>query len=234
MLEYVFRKMPQQYLIAGTFFLILGVWVRHLASADGVSPAGADFFHASHGTLMVFFGIIPIFFVAVGYGLVPSTGVTAWPFWDRFALVVFYLSAGAVVITLSVRSHILLDFALGLNFIFGIAAAVGFIVRSFFAQNGRGNGRLRATAVAFLGLSLWIIITYTPLEFAAIMQFTGTWLVGSSPSYNEVAPNDEAVPLVWKHLFWFLGHPEVIVFFTLIGGLIADGVRNLFWRRAAV
>jgi heme/copper-type cytochrome/quinol oxidase subunit 1 len=233
MRESVFRKMPQQYLVAGTLFLILGVWVRHLVQVHGGFSAAADFLQASHGTLMVFFGIIPIFFVAVGYGLVPSVR-TAWPFVDRLTLVLFYVSAGIVVIALGRYNLAFFVFALGLNLLFGIAAAIGFMTRSLLPQDRPGKRRMHATAVAFLGLSVWIIVTYALLEFAAIRQLAVMWLTGSSAVTYEAAANDSSVPLIWKDLFWFLGHPEVLVFFTLICGLIVDGLRNLFWRRAAV
>jgi hypothetical protein len=233
MREAIFRKMPQQFLVAGVLFLLLGAWLERWIRAVGVSYTTSDFFGASYGTLMVFFGIIPIFFVSVGFCLVPPTRTTAWStFVDRLALILFYVSAGAAVTALEERSTALFVFALSLNLLFGIASAVGFIARCLFIRENAEKRRLQATLFAFIGLSSWIIIAYALLEIAAIGQLTTMLLAGSSAIAYEAAPNDVTVPLIWKHLFWFLGHPEVIVFFTLFGGLVADGLRNLFVRRA--
>jgi len=86
---------------------------------------------------------------------------------------------------------------------------------------------LRARGMSFLRLPLTIwclfissilgLLAFPPLTAAAIMLLFDRHL-GSSfyiPSGVYIAgtllPNEGGSPLLWQHLFWFLGHPEVYV-----------------------
>ena len=61
------------------------------------------------------------------------------------------------------------------------------------------------------------ILAFPPLTAAAIMllldRHAGTSFFLPSGLYfgNKVLPNTGGTPLLWQHLFWFLGHPEVYV-----------------------
>src|SRR6185437_9910200 len=61
-----------------------------------------------------------------------------------------------------------------------------------------------------------LLLAFPPLEAAAIMQLmdkvahTSFFLpVGLMVSGHPVAISGGGSPLLWQHLFWFLGHPEV-------------------------
>jgi cytochrome c oxidase subunit I len=85
-----------------------------------------------------------------------------------------------------------------------------------------------------------LLLAFPPLQGAAILQFADR-VVGTSfflPSGLFVA--GEAVkragggnPLLWQHLFWFLGHPEVYVLILpamgIAGEIIANNTRKPLW-----
>src|SRR5256714_3266083 len=74
-----------------------------------------------------------------------------------------------------------------------------------------------------------LLLAFPPLEAAAVMQlmdnlagtsfFLPTGLVVS----NQVLPiSGGCSPLLWQHLFWFLGHPEVYVLILPAMGIVAE------------
>ena len=87
------------------------------------------------------------------------------------------------------------------------------------------NLRARGMSLLRLPLTIWCLfissilglLAFPPLTAAAIMLLFDRHL-GSSfyiPSGVYIAgtllPNEGGSPLLWQHLFWFLGHPEVYV-----------------------
>ena len=78
-----------------------------------------------------------------------------------------------------------------------------------------------------------LLLAFPPLEAAAVMQLMDN-LGGTSfflPSGLVVSGNPSTVsgggsPLLWQHLFWFLGHPEVYVLILPAMGIIAEIITN--------
>ena len=78
-----------------------------------------------------------------------------------------------------------------------------------------------------------LLLAFPPLEAAAVMQLMDN-LVGTSfflPSGLVVSSNVPDVsgggsPLLWQHLFWFLGHPEVYVLILPAMGIVAEIIAN--------
>ncbi|MDB6035075.1 MAG: coxN, partial [Verrucomicrobiales bacterium] len=78
-----------------------------------------------------------------------------------------------------------------------------------------------------------LLLAFPPLEAAAVMQLMDN-LMGTSfflPSGLVVAGKTLAVsgggsPLLWQHLFWFLGHPEVYVLILPAMGIVSEVIAN--------
>ncbi len=78
-----------------------------------------------------------------------------------------------------------------------------------------------------------LLLAFPPLEAAAVLQLMDN-LLGTSfflPS-GLVLPGKAALisgggsPLLWQHLFWFLGHPEVYVLILPAMGIVAEVITN--------
>ena len=78
-----------------------------------------------------------------------------------------------------------------------------------------------------------LLLAFPPLEAAAVMQlmdnvvdtsfFLPTGLVvGGKP----LGISGGGSPLLWQHLFWFLGHPEVYVLILPAMGIVAEVISN--------
>jgi cytochrome c oxidase subunit 1 len=86
-----------------------------------------------------------------------------------------------------------------------------------------------------------LLLAFPPLEAAGIMQlmdrvagtsfFAPTGLVVGGEVMNQMSGG--GTPLLWQHLFWFLGHPEVYVIILPILGavceIIACNTRKPIW-----
>jgi cytochrome c oxidase subunit I len=78
-----------------------------------------------------------------------------------------------------------------------------------------------------------LLLAFPPLEAAAVMQLADN-LLGTSfflPSGLLVSGQPADVsgggsPLLWQHLFWFLGHPEVYVLILPAMGIVAEIIAN--------
>jgi cytochrome c oxidase subunit 1 len=82
---------------------------------------------------------------------------------------------------------------------------------------GMSMMRLPLTCWAFLVASILGVLAFPPLTAAAIMLLldrhagTSFFMPGGLVFGNQVLPHDGGTPLLFQHLFWFLGHPEVYV-----------------------
>jgi cytochrome c oxidase subunit 1 len=78
-----------------------------------------------------------------------------------------------------------------------------------------------------------LLLAFPPLEVAAVMQLmdrlAGTSFfipTGLNVGGNLVDASGGGSPLLYQHLFWFLGHPEVYVLILPGIGIVAEVVAN--------
>jgi len=79
-----------------------------------------------------------------------------------------------------------------------------------------------------------LLLAFPPLEAAGVMQLmdnlfgtsfflpSGLMMGGTTP----VNVSGGGSPLLWQHLFWFLGHPEVYVLILPAMGIVAEIIAN--------
>jgi cytochrome c oxidase subunit 1 len=85
-----------------------------------------------------------------------------------------------------------------------------------------------------------LLLAFPPLQGAAILQFADRVLGTSFFLPSGLLVGGQAVnrvgggsPLLWQHLFWFLGHPEVYVLILpamgIVSEIIANNTRKPLW-----
>jgi cytochrome c oxidase subunit 1 len=237
-----------------------------------------DFYNtlgAMHGTIMVFFGIVPIGFAAFGNFAMPlQIGAVdmAFPRLNLGSVILFFISAilmvGSMVVPggaaksgwtsytpLSIISdqpqmvtmlghHFLWPMALtgqsmwiialAFNITSSLLSSVNFIT-TIVQLRCRGMGWMRMPFFVWTQFvtAFLLLLAFPPLEAAAFMQLMdrvggsslfspGGLVVGGSAWHG----SGGGTPLLWQHLFWFLGHPEVYVLILPGLGIIAEVVSN--------
>jgi cytochrome c oxidase subunit I+III len=80
-----------------------------------------------------------------------------------------------------------------------------------------------------------MLVTSIMVEFAMPTLLIATNLLGFDRSINTnfFNPNLGGNPLLWQHLFWFFGHPEVYIIFIPALGMVSE-ILAAFTRRAVV
>jgi len=78
-----------------------------------------------------------------------------------------------------------------------------------------------------------LLLAFPPLEAAAVMQLmdnvagTSFFLpTGLMVDYKPLPISGGGSPLLWQHLFWFLGHPEVYVLILPAMGIVCEIIAN--------
>ncbi|MDX1382291.1 MAG: cbb3-type cytochrome c oxidase subunit I [Thermoanaerobaculia bacterium] len=72
------------------------------------------------------------------------------------------------------------------------------------------------------------VLAFPPLTAAAVMLLldrhlgTSFYLPSGLVVAGQLLPNEGGTPLLWQHLFWFLGHPEVYVLILPALGVVFD------------
>jgi cytochrome c oxidase subunit 1 len=117
------------------------------------------------------------------------------------------------------------------------------VIATITQQRARGLTFMRLPFFVWAQLvsALLLLLAFPPLQAAAVMQLMDR-LAGSSfflPSglvVNRVPLQGVAGdgnPLLWQHLFWFLGHPEVYVLVLpaigIVSEIIANNTRRPLW-----
>jgi len=105
-----------------------------------------------------------------------------------------------------------------------------------FRARGMSMLRLPLTTWTMLVSSVIGLLAFPPLTAAAFMLLfdrelgTSFFLPAGMVVGGKVLPNQGGSPLLWQHLFWFLGHPEVYVLILPALGIAFD-VMAPFVRR---
>jgi cytochrome c oxidase subunit I+III len=221
------------------------------ASASVVGPNAFDELFSMHGVTMIFFFIIPMAIGAFGNYLVPLmigardmafprlNALSYWLFLGSgcFLYIGFALGQGPNAgwfdyVPLALPAHDpghAIDFyalALIFNGLSTTAGAVNFIVTIFkLRAPGMSLNRMPLFCFAMLAVSFALIFALPPLTldlvFLELQRKLGF-------QFFDVAQGGD--PLLWQHLFWIFGHPEVYIIVLPAFG-IATSIIPTFARR---
>jgi cytochrome c oxidase subunit 1 len=249
------KKIGIMYIVTTLVFFVLGgieaLMIRlQLGAADNtlLSPQVYNALFTIHGTTMIFLFIVPImagfgnYFVplmlgardmafpklnALSYWLLLSGGLVfyasiffsppevAWTAYTPLSGAAYSPSGG-------VDAWIFLVHLTGLSSLVG---AVNFYVTiAHMRAPGMGWGRMP--------LFVWSILVYSVLLILALPVIAGaaTLLITDRHFGTNFYTPGEGDPLLWQHLFWFFGHPEVYIIVLPGFGIISE-VLPVFARK---
>ena len=255
------------YLLFGTFGGLFGVWYSTVIRLELQAPGhqilgGASHYYYTvitmHGLVMIFFSVMPILIGGFGNFIVPlqlGTCELAFPRINNFA---FWLL---------VMSFICVQFATG-AFVVGSSAGVGWTIYPPLSTNENMSVDFLIIAIHLNGLSsllnainMIVTITYFrsyPWEMISIYTWsifiTSILLILAIPflagaitmllldrilntCFFDIQGGGD--PILYQHLFWFFGHPEVYILILPAFGIISEIVqhyshRELFAKSAMI
>ncbi|MEE9278707.1 MAG: cbb3-type cytochrome c oxidase subunit I [Myxococcota bacterium] len=219
-----------------------------------VTPADYNFLVTNHGTIMIFWFAMPVLLAFFGNFCIPlmcGADDMVFPRINRLSYQVFLLSAIVLVLSFFVTGggfggawtaypplsakaaysmtplgSTLWLVAVALEFVAFLLGGINFVTT---AMNARAPG-MKMTDIPIV---VWTIVVASilfmasvgPLIAGAIMLFMDQQ-VGTA-FYD---PDRGGDPLLWQHLFWFFGHPEVYVVLLPAIGITAE-VMCVFARK---
>jgi cytochrome c oxidase subunit 1/cytochrome c oxidase subunit I+III len=223
-------------------------------NAHVLGPSAYDQIFTMHGITMIFFFVIPMSTGAFGNYLIPLMigardmafpRLNALSFWI-FACSGIFMYVGLFsghgpnagwfdYVPLASRTYSPgnnIDFyALGLifNSIATTIAAINFIVTIFkLRAPGMSLNRMPLFCFAFLAVSFALVFALPPLTVALTFLELDRNL---GMHFFDLAQGGQ--PLLWQHLFWIFGHPEVYIIILPAFG-IATSIIPTFARRRMV
>jgi len=252
------KKIGILYLIAGGFFFLLGGLEAILIRLqlwkplnDFVSPDTYNELLTMHGTTMIFLAAMPLLFalmnaivpLQIGARDVAFPFVNALGFWTFFfggvLLNVSWFTGGApdagwtsyvpLASTTYSQNHGVDYYVLGLQ-ISGIGSLIGGINFLVTIIN------MRAPGMSFMRMPMF---TWTAFITSALILFAFPALtVGLaalmfdrlfSANFFEVANGGNVV--LWEHIFWIFGHPEVYILILPAFGIISEVISTFARKR---
>jgi len=219
-----------------------------------VSPGEYNALVTNHGTIMIFWLAMPLLIAAFGNFLIPlmiGADDMVFPRINRLSYQIFLLSALVLIASffvpggafggawtayppLSAQSKYSLTplgsvfwlVAVALEFVAFLLGGINFIVTLM-------NARTKGMKMFDIPIVLWMIVLASiifmasvgPLIAGAVMLlFDQLFGVGFFD------PTKGGDPVLWQHLFWFFGHPEVYVVLLPAMGIVAE-VISVFSRK---
>jgi cytochrome c oxidase subunit 1 len=227
---------------------------HHIPFFGVVSPAEYNSLITNHGTIMIFWLAMPVLVAAFGNFLIPlmlGCDDMVFPRINRLSYQIFLLSAIVLIWSwfvpgggfggawtayppLSAKSQYNLTplgstlwvIAVALEFVAFLLGGINFVTT---AMNSRAPGM----KMFDMPIVVWMIVLASMLFMgsvgpliagAAMLVFDQT--VGTG-FFDPVRGGD---PILWQHLFWFFGHPEVYVVLLPAVGIVAE-IITVFSRK---
>src|ERR1700760_250782 len=250
------KKIGIMYLVLTFVFFILGgveaLMMRlQLAQADNtlLTPQTYNELFTMHGTTMIFLFVVPVMAGFGNYFVPLMIGARDMAFPKLNALSFWLLAAGGLVFygslffsppecgwtCYSPLSDSLyspsggVDAWIFLIHLTGISSLVGAI--NFYATIA--NMRAPGMGWGRLPLFVWAILTYAVLLILALPVIAAAvtlLLTDRHFGTHFYDASEGGSPLLWQHLFWFFGHPEVYIMVLPGFGIISE-VLPVFARK---
>jgi cytochrome c oxidase subunit I len=227
--------------------IIGGLLPKWLVTDSGAfSPAGYNALFTMHATVMVFLVVMPLLIGVFGNFLIPlkiGAPDMAFPFFNALSFWLFFVS-GIVLLSSFFAptgfpasgwtSYAPLSASGAYNgtqvgqscwcvglFINGLASIAGAANYITTVINMRAPGmkmfRLPLPVWALLVTAFLLLLAVPVLSAAAAMLFCD---LNFGTSFFNATRNGQ--PLLWQHLFWFFGHPEVYIMILPAMGLVSE------------
>ncbi|MCC5949238.1 MAG: cbb3-type cytochrome c oxidase subunit I [Nitriliruptoraceae bacterium] len=232
------KAVGRRFVFTSFFFLLLGgamaLLMRTQLAVPDNTVMGPDTFNqlfTMHGTIMMFLFVVPMLegftiYVAplsLGARDMPMPRLNAFGYWAFLAGGVFLLSSFVVgaVPDSGWFAYVPLtgpEFAPGLNLDFwllgvtmlevaGIVAAIEIVTLvARFRAPGMSISRIPVFVWASFVASVMILFAFPPLVAGTVLLELDRKL--GTTFYNAAFGGD---PMLWQHLFWWFGHPEVYI-----------------------
>ncbi|MDZ7306034.1 MAG: cbb3-type cytochrome c oxidase subunit I [candidate division KSB1 bacterium] len=217
-------------------------WIPEPTAFDGVIPP--EFYNAlvtMHGTIMVFFVAMPLLLGGLGNFLIPlmvGASDMAFPrlnmmsFWTFFTasmvlLASFFVPGGAAAAGWTGYPPLSADptytgvdwgitlwlLALALEFASFLMGGINFLTTAI-SMRAPGLSMMRLPLMVWMQMSAAVVfmLSVGPLIAGAVLL-----LLDRTAGTSFFVATRGGDPLLWQHLFWFFGHPEVYV--ILLPGL---------------
>ena len=230
-------------------------WIPEPYAYDGIIPPQTyNAFFTMHATIMIFFVVMPIMVGGFGNFLIPlmiGAGDMAFPklnmlsFWTGLVsgvvmLAAFLVPGGAAASgwtayapLSSVPAYTGVDWGQNLwiisLIILGASSLMGSInyITTIVNMRAPGMSYFRMPLVIWsLFITAILLLLALPVLTAALAMLLFDRLFGTS----FFLPQGGGEPLLWQHLFWFFGHPEVYVLVLPAMGVTSD-ILSTFSRK---
>ena len=250
------KKIGIMYMVtAFVFFLVGGIealLIRiQLGAPDNtfLTPEKYNQLFTMHGTTMIFLFVVPMmagfgnYFVPLMIGArdMAFPRLNALSYWlFLFGAIVLYVSlffnppeAGWTSYTplssLAYSPSGGIDAWIFMNHLTGVSSLLGainfYVTIANMRAPGMGWGRLPLFVWAILTFSVLLILALPTIAAAVTMLLTDRHF-----GTHFFDPSQGGSPLLWQHLFWFFGHPEVYIMILPGFGIISE-VLPVFSRK---
>jgi cytochrome c oxidase subunit 1 len=225
-----------------------------VASDGAIIPGGYNMLVTMHATVMVFFVIMPLLIGAFGNYLIPlqiGARDMAFPLLNELSYWLYFVS-GLVLLAAFVvpggapgtgwtayaplsaegayngtkMGQSLWGVAIFINGLSSIAGATNYITTIVNMRcPGMKMFRLPLTVWSLFITAILLVLAVPVLSAAAAMLFAD---LNFGTSFFKPAGGGQ--PLLWQHLFWFFGHPEVYIMILPAMGLASE-IISVFSRK---
>lgn len=219
-----------------------------------VTPYDYNALVTNHGTIMIFWVAMPVLIAGFGNYLIPlmiGCDDMVFPKLNRLSYQIFFISTVLILLSLvvpgggfggawtaypplstsAIYNHTPLGaplwlLAVALEFVAFLLGGINFLTT---VMNARAEGLTAFKLPIFIWMLVVAVIVFMasvgPLVAGAVMLLFDQ--VFGTKFYDARAGGD---PLLWQHLFWFFGHPEVYVVLLPAMGIVAE-VITVFARK---
>ena len=241
------KKIGIMYGATAIFFFIVGgleaLFIRlQLAQPNGdvLSAEMYNQFFTMHGLTMIFLVVMPLGVAIMNYFIPLMIGardvafprLNAFSYWVFLAGGLFLYSSfflggapnggwfGYAPLSTSLSGNGMTFYSLGLQ-ILGVASLAGAVNFIITIINMRAPGMTFMRMPVFIWMSLvtsFLLLFAMPIIAVALFQLMFDRAFDAN-FFNPAAGGD---PLLWQHLFWLFGHPEVYIMILPAMGIVSD------------